>query len=120
MNVQILARAVERLGDPAAAPAASYPPWLFPDEEAYQALVRSPGLVEVRIERRSLVWPMPSPYDLFESLLEINPRLQGHSPRHLASIREATAEAVRGYARKERYEIPMGIVFGWARRASHS
>ncbi|MFI5317212.1 MAG: class I SAM-dependent methyltransferase [Myxococcota bacterium] len=117
VNVQILARAVERFGDPAAAPAASHPPWLFPDEEAYRSLVRSAGLAEGRIERRSLLWSMSSPYDLFESLLEINPRLQGHSPSHLASIREATAEAVRGYARGDRFAVPMGIVFGWAHRA---
>jgi len=116
MNVQILARSVESFGDPGVPAPTAYPPWLFPDEKAYVSVVCSRGLAAGRVEKRSLIWSMSSPYELFDSLLEINPRLQGHSHSHLANIREATADQVRTYAQGEHFAVPMGIMFGWARR----
>jgi SAM-dependent methyltransferase len=117
MNVQILMRAVERAGDPNVPPAPAQAPGLFPDEAGYWRAVRSAGLEAGRIEKRSLVWSMSSRYELFDSLLEINPRLQGHSASHLAEIRELSADLVDAYAQGERYAVPMGIMFGWALRA---
>lgn len=118
MNVQILARAVEAKGDPNAPVPPAYPSWLFPPEEGYRDVVSSAGLAAGRIELRSMVWRMASPYELFDSLLEINPRLHGHSPRHLPQIREETARLASAYRHGAQIEIPMGIAYGWARRAA--
>ncbi len=117
MNVQILARSVACVGDPNVPAPPAYPPWLFPGETSYWSAVRSRGLEAGRIEKRSLNWAMSSRYELFDSLLEINPRLQDHSPSHLAAIREASADLVDAYVLNGRYAVPMGIMFGWARRA---
>ena len=60
---------------------------------------------------------MSSPYELFDSLLEINPRLQGHSPAHLERIREATASLVEHYRQGPCIQLPMQVAYGWAHAA---
>jgi hypothetical protein len=94
-----------------------YPEWLFPPWEFYRELVRSPGLVEGGAELVRHHWVIRSPYELFDSLLEINPRLQGHSPAHLARIREATASRAERYRRGSSIHLPMQVAYGWARTA---
>lgn len=113
-NIQILNEALELHGDPDAPPPPGYPPWLFPSLESYRELVRSPGLRDGHAEIVAHDWVLHSPYDLFDSLVEINPRLRGHSVSHLARIRETTADLVLRYQQSERIRLPMEIAYGWA------
>ena len=116
-NIQILRQAIAEYGDPAAPSPPSYPDWLFPSLETYQALMRSPGLVGGGAEIVLHHWILRSPYDLFDSLLEINPRLQGHSAVHLGRIRVATAALAERYRQASSISLPMQVAYGWARTA---
>lgn len=116
-NIQILRQALAEHGDPAAPEPPRYPKWLFPPLEAYQQLVASPGLTRGGAELVLHHWVLPSPYSLFDSLLAINPRLQGHSSSHLSRIREATAALAEKHRRGSSIHLPMQVAYGWAHAA---
>lgn len=116
-NIQILRQALTAHGDPCAPEPPKYPEWLFPPLESYQDLMRSPGLLMGGAEMVLHHWVLRSPYELFDSLLEINPRLQGHSPAHLGRIREATASLAERYRRGSFIHLPMKVAYGWATAA---
>ena len=114
-NIQILREALAEHGDPRAPKPSPYPPWLFPPLDVYRDLVRSPVLRDGGAEIVLHHWTLHSPYDLFDSLLEINPRLQGRSAAHLARVREATASLAERHRRPGgNIELPMEIAYGWA------
>lgn len=116
-NIEILRQALAEHGDPSAPEPPKYPEWLFPPLEFYQEFVRSPGLLKGGAEVVLHHWVLRSPYELFDSLLEINPRLQGHSPAHLGRIREATAGLAERYRRGSSIHLPMQVAYGWAHAA---
>ena len=116
-NIQILREALAEHGDPHAPEPPRYPEWLFPPLEFYRELVRSPGLLRGGAELVLHHWVLRSPYELFDSLLEINPRLQGHSPAHLERIRAATASLAERHRRGSSIYLPMQVAYGWANAA---
>jgi SAM-dependent methyltransferase len=116
-NIQILRQALAEHGDPRAPEPPNYPEWLFPPLDFYRELVRSPGLLRGGAELVLHHWVLQSPYELFDSLLEINPRLQGHSPPHLERIRAATASLAERHRRGSSIYLPMQVAYGWAHAA---
>lgn len=118
-NIQILQEALQEHGDPDAPEPPSYPDWLFPSIDVYREVVSSPGLANGGVETVLHHWALQTPYDLFDSLLGINPRLQGHSAAHRARIREATAVLVERYRKGAQLMLPMRVVYGWAHVARH-
>lgn len=113
-NIAILRQVLAEHGDPSVPEPPKYPDWLFPPLEFYQELVRSPGLLNGGAEVVLHHWVLRSPYELFDSLLEINPRLRGHSRAHLDCIREATAGLAELYRQGSSIHLPMKVAYGWA------
>jgi SAM-dependent methyltransferase len=116
-NIQILREVLAEHGDPRAPEPPKYPEWLFPPLDFYQELVRSPGLLRGGAELVLHHWILQSPYELFDALLEINPRLQGHSPPHLERIRAATASLAERHRQGSCIYLPMKVAYGWAHAA---
>lgn len=121
---QIVRRAVQAFGDPAAV--VDLPtgpsPHLFADPDRSQQLLEAAGFRSPALVKLPLVQPCPDPDAYFDTVIRgagprNGPPLRGQPPERLAAIRAAVSDALRACQRDGVTELPMPAVLVSAQKS---